>query len=334
MTERFPTCHMCTKEQEECIECQQKHFEELAEINGNSLALFYCCLIYDVPFELKAVPNGESGKYWADYLEKLNAKGLSSSENKIFTFLDGMTDITHIFGADLKKGEFSRAVNAEKSARTSQPGTAAQRKAWGTGNEEKPYTNADYKELDRLFATLASRLVSSGGYDTQQEYILRLCARMSLEMQKALDDGKVNKAQTLNKMIQENLASENLRKKDEKPIEDVRIDSIVESLEKAGLVKSGKILPLPDLQKKLLERLGALGGKPSHKYPYTLDAADQMIHIIINTMRSNDGLGEITEFPDNMRFSENVAPEFADTPSEVEENVYQNLGLARQEKPK
>lgn len=157
---------------------------------------------------------------------------------------------------------------------------------------------------------------------------------MSLDMEKCLAEGAYDKAQKLNKMIQDNLASENLRRKDEKPVEEVRIDSIVDSLEKAGLVKSGKILALPDLQKKLLERLGALGGKPSHKYPYTLDAADQMIQIIINTARMNDGEPEITDFSDNMTLDENVAPEFTSMPNADENTAYEAMGLMRHREPK
>lgn len=208
-------------------------------------------------------------------------------------------------------------------------GTEEQRRIWGMGGERHPYTKEDYDRLDAKFEIYASRLVSAGGYDEQQEETLRLCSRLSLEMEKCLDRGQYDEVSRLNKIIQDNLASENLRKKDEKPLEDLRIDSIVDKLEKAGLLQEGKILPLPELQKALLERLGALGGKPSHKFPYTLDAADQMIHIIINTMRANDGYAEMTDYPDNTTFDENVACEFAEEPNADEMAAYEGLELVR-----
>lgn len=211
-------------------------------------------------------------------------------------------------------------------------GTAEQRMAWGVGDEEHPYTARDYTRLDDIFTAYTARLVSGGGYDEQQEDTLRLCSVLKLKMEKSLAKNDIDTAQKLQRMIQINLESESLRKKDEKPLEDLRIDSIVDALEKAGLLQDGKILPLPDLQKALLERLGALGGKPSHKFPYTLDAADQMIQIVINTMRANDGLPEYTDFTDNMTFDENVGCEFADEPNQDELAAYEGMELVRHRK--
>lgn len=308
---------------------QQEWYTSITEETSESLAYFYCCIKYDVPFDMNAVPRDEPKEKWIAYRDNLRIKRLDARKGVPLGFLDGLTDITSIFGERLSAGEFSRAIGNERSRRDIQPGTRAQRATWGTGGSKKPYTTEDYKRLDEVFNIYSSRLVSAGGYDAQQEHILRSCCRMSLDMEKCLAEGAYDKAQKLNKMIQDNLASENLRRKDEKPVEEVRIDSIVDALEKAGLVKQGKILALPDLQKKLLERLGTLGGKPSHKYPYTLDAADQMLQIIINTARANDGEAEITDFSDNMTFDENVAQEFAPEPNADENIAYENMGLVR-----
>lgn len=312
---------------------QQERYDELAEATSESLAYFYCCIAFDRPFELNAVPTDGSKKRWLAYLDNLRAKELDVDENGTERgFLDGMTQITQIFGKTLTDGEFCKTIGIERSAKGKQEGTALQRKTWGFGDEIRPYTGKDYKRLDELFATYSSRLEKAGGYDTQQEYTLRLCARMSLEMEKALSKGgkeNIAQAKTLSDMIQAQLSSENLRKKDEKPVEELRIDSIVDALEKGGLMKKGKLLSLPELQKALLERLGALGGKPSHKYPYSLDAADQMILAIKRTMAANDGLPEPSELPDNMCLDENVACEFADEPNQDELANYEEMGLFR-----
>lgn len=315
-----------------CLSCEQKKSLEYEKKFGKSLALFYCCICFDVPFDLTAVPDKNANNRWIAYVSNLKQKGLDKIDGEIKGFLDGQTAITQIFGTNIEKGEFQKVLKYETEVKSRLPGTAKQREEWGY-QEEKPYTTEDYKELDRCFKVFTARLESAGGYDVQQEHILRLCSRMTLDMNKALAKGDTQSAQRLNKMIQENLAAENLRKKDEKPIEDVRIDGIVDAFEKAGLMKEGKILSLPDVQKQLLRRLGALGGRPSHKYPYTLDAADQMIRIIINTMRKNDNLPEIYEFDESIMLDENVSAEFAAEPSKEEFAAYRELGLVRNEKP-
>lgn len=273
----------------------------LERIEGKELALFCMCATADKPLvrEIEYTT-------WEDYINKLESTGRSKK-----TFEDGVTDISLIIGEHDDDLEAWQAV-------------------WGTG-----FSVQEYQRLDSLFATYSERLIKAGGMDAKQEDTLRVCTKMRLEADKALQAGgkqNIDIAFKLNKMIQDNLSEENLRKKDEKPVEQVRIDTIIDSLEKAGMAQDGKILSLPELQEQLLRRLGALGGQPSHKYPYTLDAADQMIHIIANNMYKNDSLAEISELPDNMRFDENVAGEFATEPNEDENEAYTKLGLLREKK--
>lgn len=304
----------------EQLELQQKRFNSFVEVFGNNMAIFYCCIAFDIPFEVVAVPRDDPEEVWIAYLDNLEEKGLDVTDEEKRGFLDGLTDITKIFGVDLQRGEFNKAISLERSSREALPGTKAQRAVWGKGSNKKPYTTEDYKELDRLFSTFSARLESSGGYDTQQEYILRLCSRMSLDMQKYLESGYVDKAQKLNRMIQENLASENLRKKDAKPLEDIRIDSIVDRLEKAGLLKNGKQCD-PD------EMFRILFCKPP-KYSYTKDAAEQIILINENRMRNNDGIAELETLPDEMRLKDELG-EFTETPSAQEQEAYEKLGLVK-----
>lgn len=286
---------------------QLRRFGQLKTAVGEPLAHFYTCVAFDIPFVPEAAP--EDGG-WRRYLENL-ADILPEWESRGFS--QGETDVRQVLRAGA--GQMERWRNT-----------------WGDG-----LTAGQYERLDALFATYSSRLQRAGGMDAQQEDTLRSCSRMRLQADQALAKGdkeSIDIAAKLNKMIQDNLASENLRKKDERPVEELRIDSIVEALEKAGMMENGKLLPLPELQRALLERLGALGGKPSHKYAYTLDAADQMIHIIINTMRGNDGLGEMVEFLDNTTLDQNVACEFLPMPDEDELSAYEALGLERMDRRK
>lgn len=300
---------------------QQERYDVLAEEASESLAYFYCCIAFDVPFDMECIPRDESRDRWLAYIDNLRVKKRDvGKDGEPLGFLDGLTNIIGIFGEGLKDGEFSKAVSAERSARRNRTGTEKQRKAWGSGETGKKYSKEDYNRLDELFSTYSARLVSAGGFDTQQEYILRLCCRMSLDMEKMLDAGLIDKAQKLNKMIQENLASENLRKKDEKPVEDFRIDSWADALEKAGLTKNGKRCS-PD------EMFQVLFGRPP-KYPYTMDAVEQMILINENRARNNDGLPELSVLPDHMRLQDDLG-EFAQEQGARELDAYEKLGLVK-----
>lgn len=304
-----------------CIDCQECYYEAVAEKTGDALAYFYCCVAFNVPFEIESIPREEKLKSpWIEYLDQVRRNARTRKEEKTRGFLDGITDITKAFGADLEKGEFAQVLSIEAFGKKNKPGTIKQRETWGPGPSKKPYTAEDYQELDRIYRALSADLNAQGGLSDKQEYILRDCTSLELEKQKYIEAGLIDKAQKLNNMIQTNLASENLRKKDEKPIEDIRVDSIVEALEKKGYMKNGKLLSY----EKLLDKLR--GDTP--KYPYTKDAADQMLLHIINTSRANDGMPEFSVLPDEYRL-EDEHGEFAKMPSDKEKEAYEKLGIIR-----
>lgn len=304
-----------------CLDCQEFYYDALAEKTGEALAYFYCCIAFNVPFEIEAVPRDENLKSpWIEYLDQLRRNTKSRGEEELRGFLEGITDITKVFGADLDGGEFGKVLSLEALGRAKKPGTAKQREKWGPGPSKKPYTAKDYQELDRIYRALSADLTAQGGLSDKQEYILKDCTTLEIEKQNYIEAGMIDKAQKINNMIQTNLASENLRKKDEKPIEDIRIDSIVEALEKKGYMKNGKLLSY----EKLLEKLR--GDTPI--YPYTKDAADQMLLYIINTSKANDGLPELSTLPDEYRIKDEHG-EFAALPSQKEKEAYEKLGIIR-----
>lgn len=300
---------------------QQNRFDALAAEVGESLAYFYCCIAFDIPFDLEAIPRDEPRDRWLDYLDNLRVKGLDrNDEGEPFGFLDGLTDIVKIFGEGLKDGEFSKIVSAEKSARKKKPGTQRQRDAWGTGDEKRPYSKEDYDELDRLYKVMSSELESAGGISVKQEFILRRCAKRTLMMQEFEAKGLYDKATKIAKLIDQDLASEMLRKKDLKPIDDTRLDDLTVALERSGIMKDGKFCA-PD------EMFRILFGRPP-KYPYTKDAVEQAILINENRMRNNDGMPELGELPDDMRLYDELG-EFAEEQSPQEMEAYEKLGLVK-----
>mgnify|MGYP004628428237 FL=1 len=303
------------------LTAQQERYDAIARATSDSLALFYCCIAFDRPFDMLAVPKEpDVGEKWIAYLDNLRLKKLDARRGEPLGFLDGLTDITKIFGEGLSAGEFTKAVGNEKSARNRKVGTAQQRKNWGENSAKNPYTSEDYDELDRIYEALASDLMAAGGVSVKQEFILRDCAKMTLDRDKMRAIGQYDKAAKLNKMVQDNLSSEGLRKRDAKPIDDLRIDGIVDRLEKAGLLKNGKQCSPDEMFEILFHR------RP--KYSYTKDAAEQILLYMANTTRVNDGLSELPTLPPDMRLRDDLG-EFAEEPDEQEKETYKELGIVK-----
>lgn len=303
------------------LTAQQERYDAIARATSDSLALFYCCIEFDRPFDMLAVPKEpDVGEKWVTYLDNLRLKKLDTRRGEPLGFLDGLTDITKIFGEGLSAGEFTKAVGNEKSARNRKVGTAQQRKNWGENSAKNPYTSEDYDELDRIYEALSSDLMAAGGVSVKQEFILRDCAKMTLDRDKMRAIGQYDKAAKLNKMVQDNLSSEGLRKRDAKPIDDLRIDGIVDRLEKAGLLKNGKQCSPDEMFEILFHR------RP--KYSYTKDAAEQILLYMANTTRVNDGLSELPTLPPDMRLRDDLG-EFAEEPDEQEKESYKELGIVK-----
>ncbi len=303
------------------LTAQQERYDAIARATSDSLALFYCCIAFDRPFDMLAVPKEpDVGEKWIAYLDNLRLKKLDVRRGEPLGFLDGLTDVTRIFGEGLSAGEFTKAVGNEKSARNRKVGTAQQRKNWGENSAKNPYTSEDYDELDRIYEALSSDLMAAGGVSVKQEFILRDCAKMTLDRDKMRAIGQYDKAAKLNKMVQDNLSSEGLRKRDAKPIDDLRIDGIVDRLEKAGLLKNGKQCSPDEMFEILFHR------RP--KYSYTKDAAEQILLYMANTTRVNDGLSELPTLPPEMRLRDDLG-EFAEEPDEQEKETYKELGIVK-----
>ena len=313
---------------------QQTQFDRIEKAVGTeTLALFCCCAVFDVPYVEAEIPKSGGGEAkWIAYKKNLRFKKKADKG-----FRSGVTDVLKLYGEDVDAEDVTKLVRQErkKNPAAADTGTPEQVKAWGKGSDEAPFTKDDYDRLDDIFKTMSDRLVSSGGMDVQQEDTLRQTSIMRLMRDRFVlsgDKESIAKAAQLDRMIKENLSAEQLRKADAKPVEDVRIDSIVDALEKWGAVENGKILSFQELSELLLKQLGRLGGKPAHRYSQTLDAADYELWFIRNCMAANEDLPAWPEIPDNMRFPEEVANEFTPEPSDDEKRAYEGIGIVRSRK--
>ena len=275
------------------IESQEKMFltQKAYPGVGERLAIYHCCMLFNCPYV-----TGIGATDWKEYIEKIGDKALKR-------YGDGVTDIRVVL-ADVQDKRNKWVVE------------------WGRGNARNPYTDADYERLDEIFRNYASRLESAGGMDALQDATLHNCSIMQLQAEKAIvkgDKESIDIATKLNKMIQDNLASEQLRRKDAPSAEDIRPDGFVDLLRKQyGLtVEMSKEDVLEAIHKWFT----------SHHYPITMDAAEFMLLSIINTTRRNNDLPELDDLPEYARMPEELAGEFESEPSAEEKEVFAYLGI-------
>lgn len=271
-------------------------YNELRAVVGADVAAFIMCAWLDLPYDPEITASG-----WDGYLKKTKQKGQDKH------FRDGETDIR----AALEEG----LADVDRWQRE-----------WGVGDEANAYSPADYRRLDEIFKTLAARLQGSGGYDAQQEFTLRNCSHMALLREKCIRKGdkeSVSKAKDLDKMIADNLAAENLRKRDEKPVQTARLDGIVEAAyKKYGIgISCTKDQVIEAIVKWLNER---------KRYDCSQDAAEQAIMAILNCTRMNSDLPILSELPTDAVL-DRYSGEFDNSTEELnrEQKTYDYLNLHR-----
>lgn len=269
---------------------EDNNFERLATQVGTEIATYCFCAYFDLKYD----PDIEA-KGWREYETEIRKYANNH-------FRDGITDINNVIEVDMTDEEMWE-------------------RNWGVGDENNPYDEKDYRRLDNLYHTYSARLMKSGGMDAQQEDIIRSCCRMRLISDRCTAKGdkeSIDIASKLNKMIQDNLSSENLRKKDEKPIEVAKVDGIVEAIRN----KFGVGVELTYEQAVAICSQWLL----SHRYPMTKDAAEQMLLAIINCTRQNNDEPELDELPERYKFSPECC-EFAETSNGMELEAFNYLGI-------
>lgn len=290
-----------------CEECQRERFSTLADANGAHMAVFMCCGIFDIACEPLLLDGAEDAEdLWSVYVDRFYEA--HAEDDEIPGFDGGVTNIRMIFGKELSEKDVSRYIGAEKARLASLPGTAKQRDEWGTADK---YTEEDYNELDRKYAARISGY--RGSVVTEQmDYTLHEVAKWQLVADKMRRANNINAASNALKTVDTLLASECLRKKDEKPAEDMRVDALVTALEENGFMENKKLLTHDELREQMAKvHLG------SRKYDYTRDVVDHVIEDIYNNMRENADKERVVALPAGLK-TEDPLGECAPEPSDEE----------------
>lgn len=310
-----------------CIDCQSKHFSKLEEENGCHLAIFICCAAYDIPCKPLLCPIdlvNFDGNRWEKYIDILFENGeLGGKTEK--TFFSGVCDIRRVFGKNLSESDFARYISVEQERIGKLPGTPEQREKWGM---EDGYTSEEYDALDRMYE---SRLNGFRGQTITEQmiYTLEEVAKWQLVSDKARRASNTKEALDALKAVDNLLASEAMRKKDEKQVENFRPDAWIDAFEKSGLMKDGDFLSISEMQNELIKVMRGKG------YKQTLDAAHQLEMNIINNARKNADQPIVYELPEYMEVTDELE-EFEKEESEEEKRAkrYAQLSTVRIDKKK
>lgn len=259
--------------------------------------------MFDVPCKPLAM-GGEKLKDidapWIAYINKLSESGADRKGDSILGFSDGETNILRIFGKDFTERDFAKYVQAERERLSKLPGTKEQRERWGDG-----YTTEAYNELDRLYEVRAE---SYRGQTLTPQMIdtLEKVAKWNYHIDELIKKGNIKGAKDMQSMVDSVLASEQMRKKDEKPQEQMRVDAMVTALENNGLIENGQLLTFDELIDVFSEHFFQ-----KKKYAYGKDILDK----VYNTLRRNADLVNVDALPSELNEVDELH-EFADEDSE------------------
>lgn len=272
---------------DELIMRDEATFARLKGIIGTDMAIYCLCAVENMQYD-----PGSEAQTWREYCD------------------------------DAPSGEFSDGVtDANEAILAGMPTQERWETLWGDG-----YTESDYRQLDDLYRTMTAQLDSTGGIDPQQDDTARTCARMALNRNKLIlnyrDKDSISTANTLDKMIRDNLKDANMRKADILPSAQQRPDGFVDALRK----KYG--LQMEMTKDDVMQAFFAWC-KSKH-YPETVDAEEHAMMAILKTMQKNDDMPEPQELPKDLDFGPYRA-QFEEEPNESEEDAYEYLGLVRGE---
>ena len=299
-----------------CLDCEQRRFNDYERLYGRALALFFSCMTFDVPCKpvvLDGTDFETTDEPWVLYVDMLLEKGQDRKGKEVLSFNEGVTNFLRLFGKDFTEKDFAAYLRNEREKAERLPGTPEQRERWGEEPlyRDIPMTSRIYDLLDRAY-TVRVKTYAGQTLSDQQEVTLRNVARNDVIYSYAMSNGLIKLAKDIQKMSDEALASEQMRKKDEKPVEYFRPDAWIYALEKAGLMREGKFVDKDTVIKEIVDKQ-----LKRRKYPQTLDIVDQTEFNIYNNARRNGDLQMAYALPSDMVVEDEYG-ECEPEPSEAE----------------
>lgn len=309
-----------------CLKCQEDRYETVEKNNGAHLAIFITCAAYNIPFIPSMAPidlaDGKESK-WEKYIDALKStdKLFKGNSDKPRGFADGICDIRRVFGREMTEKDYARCIAVEQQKAQTIQGTEVQRERWGTGElcKNLSLTTEVYNMLDTQYELWMERYKGINAPQLESN-IVTICKRNAVA-DHLVKIGEYGDAAKIQKMVDDLMASEQMRKKDEQPVEQLQIDAMVSALEKKGMMLNGALLSWDELVNAMRDNF-----IKSPKYKYTLDVADQMIMDYYNTFRANSDKEMLAVLPTQMK-PEDEYGEFSKIETENEKKRKRYAGL-------
>lgn len=310
-----------------CLDCESKQFTRLEEQNGCHIAIFLMCGMTNTPCMPLIVPKGlakSKDDKWFAYLEALdNAGELYRQDDIPKTFFDGECNLRRIFGGELDNTTFAKYISYEQEQVEKQIGTEEQRERWGTKPiwRDLELTKELYRELDRQYESRVGEFKGQSLSLQQKDALIKVC-KWNAIIDHLTSRGLVDEAAKFQKMVQIELESEQMRKKDEKPTAAFEPSAWIVALEKAGLMADGKFRKKDEIIDEMIALMRGRG------YKQTLDAAYQLEMNILNNARRNADQPILYELPDDMQITDELG-EFAVAESNEEKEAREYAKLSK-----
>jgi hypothetical protein len=289
-----------------CLDCQQKKYTEIKKyVESDMMALYITCMMFDTPCYIELAKemfqDEDIAEEWMTYLKILKDKQKNKDMlGDFYSFSDGDAYMEEVFAEE----------NDEQEAENK----------WGMMFDdegfERKFSQRELQELDNLYREQAAEY--KGAITPRVDMSLREICICRLEWKKRVGMGDSQGAKRYMDMIKDAMAREGMRAIDSKPLEQMRIDSIIDNLEKKGYVENGKIVG----KRKLLNLLA----KDHPKYHTSLDVVDAIMMQIVNTMRKNNGDAELSELPVEAQVDD-VFGELMPMPTKEEKKNLEETGV-------
>lgn len=283
----------------ECRVCAGKRFESLCDIlTSGKEALYAMCAVMDIPFEPEKARKSRIGllETFVKYLDAVNLE-------EGFANTKGAAQIV-IEGPMKKSGAKNDKINEEKRRE-------AWRTKWGSG-----LTDPEYEELDRKYEVESHEF--KGNLTPRIEKNLIALSKLDVEFDRAVRTGDFDTANRITDIIKKTRDMESLRASDDKPNEEMRVDAIVDALERRGAMTDGTLLSRDDLLKWIAE------STRSH-YQTSLDIIDTVMMVAENARRRTDGERVLSTVPDYLQVRDQYG-ELEIGMTEQEKGVMKELG--------
>ena len=283
----------------ECRDCAGKRFAHLCQVFGSGKeALYVMCASMDIPFMAdKAKKKRTLQETFTCYLDAMETEdGFKGTRSGARIIVEASAN-----------GDDGDGNSAEKAALKKE----MWRTKWGIG-----LSDSEYEELDRKYEVESHEF--KGNMTPRIEKNLIALSKLDVEFDRAMREGDFDKANRITDIIKKTRDMESLRASDDKPTEEMRVDAIVDALEKRGAMTDGTLCDRETLLKWI--------EKSTHAhYNTSLDIIDAVMLVSENARRRTEGERVLNTLPDYLQVQDKYG-ELEIGMTEQEQAVMKELG--------